>query len=237
LINTFHLSIIKKYECANYGRYLTKHRKNIHMKNIFTKKIKKKKTLLIDGVFLHLNLFNYKDVERGQKQEPYKKATVRPHGAKGASSSNMFKYVTVETAPAAATVDENAAQPVPNKDVAASSFTFALQNVSDVIPPRVLPHSDIPVLELASKVAHDDVQIFEEDRNHQETRNVVVPKSLVVLVPPIYTIEHVDVVLLCPRTGGDFGHCLPVFLANYGLVLIITSETELEISGHVVQRF
>jgi len=31
-------------------------------------------------------------------------------------------------------------------------------------------------------------------------------------------------------------YCLPVFSANYGLVLIITSETELEISGHVVQR-
>jgi len=31
--------------------------------------------------------------------------------------------------------------------------------------------------------------------------------------------------------------CLPVFLVNYGLVLIITSEIELEISGHVVQRF
>jgi len=30
---------------------------------------------------------------------------------------------------------------------------------------------------------------------------------------------------------------LPVFLVNYGLVLIITSETELEITGHVVQRF
>jgi len=30
---------------------------------------------------------------------------------------------------------------------------------------------------------------------------------------------------------------LPVFSENYGLVLIITSEAELEISGHVVQRF
>jgi len=31
--------------------------------------------------------------------------------------------------------------------------------------------------------------------------------------------------------------CLPVFLVNYKLVPIIRSETELEISGHVVQRF
>jgi len=31
--------------------------------------------------------------------------------------------------------------------------------------------------------------------------------------------------------------CLPVFLVNYLLVLIIISETELEISGHVVERF
>jgi len=31
--------------------------------------------------------------------------------------------------------------------------------------------------------------------------------------------------------------CLPVFSANYGLVLIITSEIELEISRHVVQMF
>jgi len=31
--------------------------------------------------------------------------------------------------------------------------------------------------------------------------------------------------------------CLLVFSKNYGLVLIITIEAELEISGHVVQRF
>ena len=31
--------------------------------------------------------------------------------------------------------------------------------------------------------------------------------------------------------------CLLVFLANYRLVLIITSKTELEISGYIVQRF
>jgi len=28
-----------------------------------------------------------------------------------------------------------------------------------------------------------------------------------------------------------------VFMVNYGLVLVITSEIELEISGHVMQRF
>jgi len=74
--------------------------------------------------WLHLNAA--KDVERGKNQvtEPNNKATLQPRGAKGASSSGMFKYVAVETAPAA-----------PNKDVAASSFSFALQNVSDVIPP------------------------------------------------------------------------------------------------------
>jgi len=31
--------------------------------------------------------------------------------------------------------------------------------------------------------------------------------------------------------------CLSVFSANYGLILIITSGTELEIRGHVVQSF
>jgi len=31
--------------------------------------------------------------------------------------------------------------------------------------------------------------------------------------------------------------CLSVFSTNYGLILISTSETELEISGHVMQRF
>lgn len=48
------------------------------------------------------------------------------------------------------------------------------------------------MLELASEAVHDDVQIFDEERILQETQNVVVPKSLVVSVPPIYTIEHVD---------------------------------------------
>jgi hypothetical protein len=62
-----------------------------------------------------------------------------------------------------------------------------------VIPPQVFSRSDIPVFKLASEVAHDDVETFEEERILQETRNVVVPKSLVVSVPPIYTIEHLDV--------------------------------------------
>jgi len=37
--------------------------------------------------------------------------------------------------------------------------------------------------------------------------------------------------------GWEGNNCLPVFLVNYRLVLIITSKTELEISGHVVQWF
>jgi len=54
-------------------------------------------------------------------------------------------------------------------------------------------------------------------------------------------VEKVEVTFCdtCPTnvTVTMIHSCLPVFLANYGLVLIITSETELEISGHVVQRF
>lgn len=78
-----------------------------------------------------------KDVEHGKKQvtELNNKPTLHPRGSKGASSSSMFKYVVVETAPVAITIDENAAQPVPNKDAATSSFSFALQNVSNMIPP------------------------------------------------------------------------------------------------------
>jgi len=42
------------------------------------------------------------------------------------------------------------------------------------------------------------------------------------------------------NTQSNFNYtyiCLPVFLVNYGLVLIITNKIELKISGHVVQRF
>lgn len=75
----------------------------------------------------------------------------------------------------------------------ASSFSFALQDFSDVIPQGVLPHSNIPVLELASDVAHNDSQNFEEERILQETRTVDVPKDHVDFVPPVYTVKHVTV--------------------------------------------
>lgn len=126
--------------------------------------------------------------------EPNNKSTHQPHGARGASSSGTLQYVVVVTAPAAATVGENAPQPfVPHKDVVASSLSFALQDFSDAIPQGVLPHSNIPVLELASDVAHNDIQNFEEERILQETRIVDIPKDHVDFVPPVYTVEHVDV--------------------------------------------
>jgi hypothetical protein len=49
----------------------------------------------------------------------------------------------------------------PPKDMAAKSFSLALQNVTDEIPQGVLPHSDMPVLELVTVDAHDDVHLCE----------------------------------------------------------------------------
>jgi len=53
-----------------------------------------------------------------------------------------------------------------------------------------------------------------------------------------HILEILESDLFCiVNTTNCISSCLLVFSANYGLALIITSETKLEISRHVVQRF
>ena len=95
--------------------------------------------------------------------------------------------------PTAATTNENVTQPLPQRDVAAGSFRHILQDVLDAIPQGTLPRPDIPVLELAAIVEHDDVQKSLEAATLTVTSNEKVHSVPIVSVPPFYTIQHIDV--------------------------------------------
>jgi len=107
---------------------------------------------------------------RGKTQvaEISKKFTPQHCGDKGASSSGTFQYVVVVSLAAAMEVTKNASESVaPPKDVSASAFSFALNNVTDSIPQGALPSPTIPVLDLVTDEVHSS--------------------------PPVYNVEHIDV--------------------------------------------
>jgi len=79
-------------------------------------------------------------------------------------------------------------------------------------------------------------------------RSLVLQSRLSCLLPWYVSTSHscflVDTDLLLSRSRiywlsevSVLCYCLPVFSANYELVLIIASGTDLEIPGHIVQRF
>ncbi len=75
------------------------------------------------------------------------------------AAATTDENATQSVVPTAATTNENVTQSVPHRDVAAGSFRHILQDVSDAIPQGTLPQLDIPVLELAGTVQHDNMQI------------------------------------------------------------------------------
>ena len=68
-----------------------------------------------------------------------------------------------------------------------------MQDVSDAICQGTLPWPDIPVLELAATVEHNDVQKPLEVANLPVNSNEDVHSVPAVYVPPFFTIAHVDV--------------------------------------------
>jgi len=112
-----------------------------------------------------------------------------PPPAAATTDENATQFVV----PTAATTNENVTQSVPQRDVAAGSFCHILQDVSNAIPQGTLPRPDIPVLELAATVEHDDVQKSLEAATLTVTSNEKVHSVSTVSVPPFVTIEHVDV--------------------------------------------
>jgi hypothetical protein len=68
-----------------------------------------------------------------------------------------------------------------------------LQDISDAIPQGTFPRLDIPILELAGTVEHDDVQKSLEAATLPVTSNEDVHLVPTVFVPPFFTIDHVDV--------------------------------------------
>ena len=66
-----------------------------------------------------------------------------------------------------------AAKSTHTNSLSTNSFSFALQNVIDHIPQRVMPRPASPVLELASHVAHDDVHSDEVEQLHLKLWEVV----------------------------------------------------------------
>jgi len=119
-----------------------------------------------------------------------RRQAVVPPPAAGNNDENAKQFAV--PLPTAATTYENSTQSVPQRDVAADSFRYILQDVSDAIPQGTLPQPDIPVLELAAIVEHDDVQKSLEASILPVTRNDDVHSVLTVSVPPIFTVEHVD---------------------------------------------
>jgi hypothetical protein len=69
-------------------------------------------------------------------------------------------------------VPKAVAAPIPTTSVAAKTFSFALDNVSDEIPQGRFPLADRPILELAFNVAHDDVQPHEVEQTQHESQIV-----------------------------------------------------------------
>ena len=56
-----------------------------------------------------------------------------------------------------------ASEGVAPKDFSSSTFSFALNNVTDSIPQGALPRPTIPVLDLVTVNEHDDENIVEEE--------------------------------------------------------------------------
>jgi len=60
-------------------------------------------------------------------------------------------------------VINKASEGVAPKDFSSSTFSFALNNVTDSIPQGALPRPTIPVLDLVTVNEHDDENIVEEE--------------------------------------------------------------------------
>jgi len=99
---------------------------------------------------------------RGKTQvtKTSKKVTQQYRGDKGASSSGAFYYVTVLPPTAAIEVTKNASESVaPPKDISDNTFSFSLNNVTNLIPQGVRPSPAILVLDLVTNEEHDGVHI------------------------------------------------------------------------------
>jgi len=118
--------------------------------------------------------------------DAYATQVVVPPTAAATTDENVTQFVV----PTTATTNENVTQSVPHRDVAAGSFRHILQDVSDAIPQGTLPRPDIPVLELAATVQHDNMQKSLEAATLTVTSNEKVHSVPTVSVPPF---EHVDV--------------------------------------------
>lgn len=102
----------------------------------------------------------------------------------------------VTTPLSTATVDVNqeksSSSDVPSKDISANSFSFTLKNVSDHIPQGRLPRPDIHVLELATDVEQDDMQVLQMEQTQPENTNSHVPFSVAAVSVSSF-VEHVEV--------------------------------------------
>jgi hypothetical protein len=94
-------------------------------------------------------------------QETIVKGKAQVQSKKQAWVSLKDNHSGVGSSMAFAVPAEKHSNVAPPKDMAGNSSSFALQNVMDEIPQGVLPHSDMPVLELVTVDAHDDVHLCE----------------------------------------------------------------------------
>jgi hypothetical protein len=94
-----------------------------------------------------------------------------------------------------AAIAEKHSNVAPTKDMAANSFSFALQNVTDKIPQGVLPHSDMPVLELVTVEAHDDVHLCEVEGTILVITNSNITQVLIIFA----TLSHSMSKLTCMK--------------------------------------
>jgi hypothetical protein len=128
--------------------------------------------------------------DRGKIQvvDKSKKVSQQPPGDKGASSSGSLQYVAVVPQASAREVINTDSEGVVPKDLSSSSFSFALNNVTDSVPQGALPIPSIPVLDLVTVDEHNAVHISEE-----EGLANMVSKEPVQSSPSVFNVEHVDV--------------------------------------------
>jgi len=128
--------------------------------------------------------------DRGKTQvaDESKKVSQQPRGDKGASSFGSLQYVAVVPQASAREVINTDYEGVVPKDLSSSSFSFALNNVTDSVPQGVLPIPSIPVLDLVTVDEHDVVHSYED-----EGLVNTVSKEHVQSSPSVFNVEHVDV--------------------------------------------
>jgi len=128
------------------------------------------------------------DNEKSKVDDISKKVTHHSRSDKGASSSGTLQYVPVVPQASASNVLIKDSERVVPKDLSSSTFSYALNNVTDSVPQGALPIPTIHVLDLVTVDEHDDENIS-EDEGMENT----VSKEPVISSSSVLNVEHATI--------------------------------------------